>query len=232
MAQKSNSVPERVGLAPDQNVLARSSSLPTPPQHPSLPCSEHMAQWWWRHLAEMTPTSCALSSPVGMLGTATSSTTCSSSQVQRGGYELFGAAAANLTSFQEMQQRRKHTSDSRHAYWCTRWMKRRRRHVRTELSLLKDRYLQRGCSLKGPCQFLGWNLIRADRLKRIHNQVSTFPLWNDWVQKTRPSQLWRYPLLGSCLLWPSLLFRLPRLPWLFLKDWMYCFLYHTGDAAN
>lgn len=31
MAQKSNSVPERVGLAPDQNVLARSSSLPPPP---------------------------------------------------------------------------------------------------------------------------------------------------------------------------------------------------------
>lgn len=34
MAQKSNSVPERVGLAPDQNVLARSSSLPPPPPTP------------------------------------------------------------------------------------------------------------------------------------------------------------------------------------------------------
>lgn len=87
MARKSSSVPERVGLAPDQNFLARSSSPPcTPhrPPHSSMPCSEHMARWWWWHLAELTPASCALSSPVGMLGTATSSTTCSSSQVQRG----------------------------------------------------------------------------------------------------------------------------------------------------
>lgn len=85
MARKSNSMPESIGLAPDQNFLALSSSPPSTP-HPSLPCSEHMAWWWWWwwHLAALIPASCALSSAVGMLGTATSSTTCGSSQVQRG----------------------------------------------------------------------------------------------------------------------------------------------------
>lgn len=53
------------------------------PLSPFLPCLEHMARRR-RHLAALTLSSCALSSPVGTLGTATSSTTCGSSRAQRG----------------------------------------------------------------------------------------------------------------------------------------------------
>lgn len=47
-----------------------------------LPCLEHMVHQQ-RHLATLTPGSCASSSPVGSLGTATSSTTCGSSWVKK-----------------------------------------------------------------------------------------------------------------------------------------------------
>ncbi|KAJ7986046.1 hypothetical protein DPEC_G00346750 [Dallia pectoralis] len=62
-----------VRLAPCENVLASTSTLPL------LPLSEHMV-CRQRHLAALTLSSCALSSPVGTLGTATSSTTCGSSR--------------------------------------------------------------------------------------------------------------------------------------------------------
>ncbi|KAL6461384.1 hypothetical protein MHYP_G00295280 [Metynnis hypsauchen] len=53
-----------------------------------------------RHLAELTPGSCALSSPVGMLGTATSSTTCGSSRCSADGDPVgFGSICGRLTQF-------------------------------------------------------------------------------------------------------------------------------------
>lgn len=65
-----------------------------------LPCLEHMVHQQ-RHLATLTPGSCASSSPVGRLGTATSSTTCGSSWVKRRAMNYSKAAAANLTFIQE-----------------------------------------------------------------------------------------------------------------------------------
>lgn len=77
------------------------SSPPTPAhaQNTLLPCLEHMVHQQ-RHLAALTPGSCASSLPVGSLGTATSSTTCGSSRVRRRAMNYFEAAAANLTSIQ------------------------------------------------------------------------------------------------------------------------------------
>lgn len=76
-------------------------SPPTPAhaQNTLLPCLEHMVHQQ-RHLAALTPGSCASSLPVGSLGTATSSTTCGSSRVRRRAMNYFEAAAANLTSIQ------------------------------------------------------------------------------------------------------------------------------------
>lgn len=77
------------------------------PSHPSshtntlLPCLEHMVHQQ-RHLAALTPGSCASSLPVGSLGTATSSTTCGSSWVKRHAMNYSKAAAANLTFIQEI----------------------------------------------------------------------------------------------------------------------------------
>lgn len=70
-------------------------SPPTPAhaQNTLLPCLEHMVHQQ-RHLAALTPGSCASSLPVGSLGTATSSTTCSSSRVRRRAMNYFEAAAA------------------------------------------------------------------------------------------------------------------------------------------
>lgn len=67
-----------------------------------LPCLEHMVHQQ-RHLAAPTPGSCASSSPVGRLGTATSSTTCGSSRVKRQAMNYSAAAAANLTFIQEIR---------------------------------------------------------------------------------------------------------------------------------
>lgn len=58
-------------------------SYPSPSANTLLPCFEHMVHQR-RHLATLTPGSCASSSPVGSLGTATSSTTCGSSRVKEG----------------------------------------------------------------------------------------------------------------------------------------------------
>lgn len=76
-------------------------SPPTPAhaQNTLLPCLEHMVHQQ-RHLAALTPGSCASSLPVGSLGTATSSTTCGSSRLRRRAMNYFEAAAANLTSIQ------------------------------------------------------------------------------------------------------------------------------------
>lgn len=78
-------------------------SPPTPAhaQNTLLPCLEHMVHQQ-RHLAALTPGSCASSLPVGSLGTATSSTTCGSSRVRRRAMNYFEAAAANLTFIQEI----------------------------------------------------------------------------------------------------------------------------------
>lgn len=71
------------------------------PSHPSshtntlLPCLEHMVHQQ-RHLATLTPGSCASSSPVGSLGTATSSTTCGSSWVKKASDELFRGCSCKL----------------------------------------------------------------------------------------------------------------------------------------
>lgn len=70
-----------------------------------LPCFEHMVHQQ-RHLAALTPGSCASSSPVGSLGTATSSTTCGSSRVKTRAMNYFEAAAANLTFIQEIHCKR------------------------------------------------------------------------------------------------------------------------------
>lgn len=92
------------------------------PSHPSshtntlLPCLEHMVHQQ-RHLAALTPGSCASSSPVGRLGTATSSTTCGSSRVKRQAMNYSEAAAANLTFIQEI--RCKHmTAHAKHMSTC------------------------------------------------------------------------------------------------------------------
>lgn len=88
------------------NVRMSWQALRSLPSHPSsctntlLPCFEHMVHQQ-RHLAALTPGSCASSSPVGSLGTATSSTTCGSSRVKRRAMNYFAAAAANLTFIQE-----------------------------------------------------------------------------------------------------------------------------------
>lgn len=74
-----------------------------------LPCLEHMVHQQ-RHLATLTPGSCASSSPVGSLGTATSSTTCGSSWVKKRAMNYSDLAAANLTFIQEF--RCKHLSAS------------------------------------------------------------------------------------------------------------------------
>lgn len=89
------------------NVRISWQALRSLPSHPSshtntlLPCLEHMVLQQ-RHLAALTPGSCASSSPVGSLGTATSSTTCGSSWVKSRAMNYFEAAAANLTSIQEI----------------------------------------------------------------------------------------------------------------------------------
>lgn len=88
------------------NVRMSWQALLSLPSHPSshtntlLPCLEHMVHQQ-RHLATLTPGSCASSSPVGSLGTATSSTTCGSSWVKRRAMNYSEAAAANLTFIQE-----------------------------------------------------------------------------------------------------------------------------------
>lgn len=145
MAWKFNSVPERIWLAPDQNFLARSSSPPCTPfsnTPPSLLCPAQNTWhggsggiWpsWLPPAAHCLRQLGCLALPLHQLPVAPPR--C------RGGYELFGTAAANLTSFQEMQQHRKHTSDACHACWCTHQMKGRRQQIQTELSLLKDDYL-------------------------------------------------------------------------------------------
>lgn len=99
----------------------RSVLSPPTPAHTNtlLPCLEHMVHQQ-RHLAALTPGSCASSSPVGRLGTATSSTTCGSSRVKRQAMNYSGAAAANLTFSQEidckhMTAHAKHTS-TRHPH--------------------------------------------------------------------------------------------------------------------
>lgn len=89
------------------NVRMSWQALRSLPSHPSshtntlLPCLEHMVHQQ-RHLAALTPGSCASSSPVGNLGTATSSTTCGSSRVKKQAMNYFEAAAANLTFIQEI----------------------------------------------------------------------------------------------------------------------------------
>lgn len=70
-------------------------------QNTLLPCLEHMVHQQ-RHLAALTPGSCASSLPVGSLGTATSSTTCGSSRVRRRAMNYFEAAAVKLTFIQEI----------------------------------------------------------------------------------------------------------------------------------
>lgn len=67
-----------------------------------LPCLEHMVDQR-RHLAALTPGSCASSSPVGSLGTATSSTTCVSSWVKKQAMNYFESAAADLIFIQEFR---------------------------------------------------------------------------------------------------------------------------------
>jgi len=89
------------------NVRISWQAIRSLPSHPSshtntlLPCLEHMVHQQ-RHLAALTPGSCASSSPVGSLGTATSSTTCGSSWVKRRAMNYSEAAAANLTFIQEI----------------------------------------------------------------------------------------------------------------------------------
>lgn len=89
------------------NVRMSWQALRSLPSHPGshantlLPRLEHMVHQQ-RHLAALTPGSCASSSPVGSLGTATSSTTCGSSRVKRRAMNYSEAAAANLTFIQEI----------------------------------------------------------------------------------------------------------------------------------
>lgn len=99
-----------VRLASVWECLGKHSSLPPPPiptstsahaQNTLLPCLEHMVHQQ-RHLAALTPGSCASSLPVGSLGTATSSTTCGSSRVRRRAMKYFEAAAVKLISIQEI----------------------------------------------------------------------------------------------------------------------------------
>lgn len=99
------------------NVRMSWQALRSLPSHPSshtntlLPCLEHMVHQQ-RHLAVLTPGSCASSSPVGSLGTATSSTTCGSSRVKRRAMNYFEAAAANLTFIQEIHYKHMTASQS------------------------------------------------------------------------------------------------------------------------
>lgn len=99
------------------NVRMSWQALRSLPSHPSshtntlLPCLEHMVHQQ-RHLAVLTPGSCASSSPVGSLGTATSSTTCGSSWVKRRAMNYFEAAAANLTFIQEIHYKHMTASQS------------------------------------------------------------------------------------------------------------------------
>lgn len=70
-------------------------SYPSSRTNTLLPCFEHMVHQR-RHLATLTPGSCASSSPVGSLGTATSSTTCGSSRVKKASDELFCSCSCKL----------------------------------------------------------------------------------------------------------------------------------------
>lgn len=100
----------QVGISVRMSWQALLPSPPPPPTPPSttahaqntlLPCLEHMVHQQ-RHLAALTPGSCASSLPVGSLGTATSSTTCGSSRVRRRAMNYFEAAAVKLTFIQEI----------------------------------------------------------------------------------------------------------------------------------
>lgn len=97
------------------NVKMSWQALHSLPSHLSLhkntllPCLEHMVHQQ-RHLATLTPGSCVSSSPVGSLGTATSSTTCGSSWVKSRAMNYSAAAAANLTFIQKIPN--KHTGVS------------------------------------------------------------------------------------------------------------------------
>lgn len=91
-----------------ENVLASTRFYPPSTtahaQNTLLPCLEHMVHQQ-RHLAALTPGSCASSLPVGSLGTATSSTTCGSSRVRRSAMNYFEAAAVKLTFIQEIHSK-------------------------------------------------------------------------------------------------------------------------------
>lgn len=87
-------------------------SLHPPPPHPAPAPPASCPDWNTWHVGGIWPmpahSSCALSMPVGTLGTTTSSTTCGSSRQAGGGDELFRSAAANLIPIQEIR-RSEHT---------------------------------------------------------------------------------------------------------------------------
>lgn len=94
----------QVGISVRMSWQASFFSPPSTPAHAQntlLPCLEHMVHQQ-RHLAALTPGSCASSLPVGSLGTATSSTTCGSSRVRRRAMNYFEVAAVKLTFIQEI----------------------------------------------------------------------------------------------------------------------------------
>lgn len=113
------------------NVRMSWQALCSLPSHPSshtntlLPRFEHMVHQQ-RHLDSLTPGSCASSSPVGSLGTATSSTTCGSSRVKRRAMNYFAAAATNLTFIQEIHCKHmtasQSTSHPHNNAWLTAWL--------------------------------------------------------------------------------------------------------------
>lgn len=113
------------------NVRMSWQALHSLPSHPNshtntlLPRLEHMVRQQ-RHLATLPPGSCASSSPVGSLGTATSSTTCGSSRVKRGAMNYSKAAAANLTFIQEIHCKHMTASQNKHHphtnAWSTTWL--------------------------------------------------------------------------------------------------------------